>query len=231
MVYREIEPIVQKRIQEAGPKSFSEPWNAPPVPKIEEFLFVLISGHSEITDRLDRLQALELSLGRYPYNNTRITRFKHLQSQVESFLEQVYIIQCRILGYLEYIERGYHGHEGYPKFHKILNGLRTETNKAFKPIVRLRGSHIHHYTYQDKELHSVSLVETAYSLTHDPSEKKRFKHILELIYKDVRDKKKKWVVQNNKGIKRFLNLYFQQLKKIVLDDKKKLRWPKGKKAG
>jgi len=66
----------------------------------------LLTYHtSEIRTTLDTMSDIEFYMGRFPYSRAKVAKHRHLQFHIEAFLQEIYILQLRLLRFATFIER------------------------------------------------------------------------------------------------------------------------------
>src|SRR5258708_3000792 len=71
------------------------------------FFFKVFYGMAEILKSLETLEDIAFFIGRFPFQNTRISKERYLQFHVESYFSEVFLLQERLTKYLTLLERQY----------------------------------------------------------------------------------------------------------------------------
>jgi len=64
-------------------------------------------GYIEIAHSLDSLQNVEIYIRRFPYSGTTVKKVRYLQFIIEAYLHEIYILNVRLISYLNSIVRIY----------------------------------------------------------------------------------------------------------------------------
>lgn len=184
----------------------------------------LIHHVSEISTSLDTMRDIKFYIGKFPYRRTQIAKHRHLQFHVESFLHEIYILQARLMQFLKFIERQHRRDPRLPQIKATCAVLNTLVIDSMKKGIAVRGSHVHRWRMSDKKierLHTISF----YTMMPSKKIKKAFTTFYESEYRKTR---KQWRVQIAGGIagaQKLVDAYFDEVFKLVFDNKGKLTYP------
>jgi len=178
----------------------------------KEELFIsnkLFRPYSEIVYSFETLQDIYLYLGIFPLSK-KITKYRYLRYNIESYLQEVYILKGRLIFYLRTIRRAYRGSKIEQNLNIKIKKLENEIEKFFDSFASVRGRHVHENRYTDKDMDRLALFDVL-----SKSQDEKFVKIIELLYKlaynDIRKKYKKLLDNHSKNILKILDIYFKTL--------------------
>jgi len=216
------EAIVQDSFAELfGGKRRKERKFIPLGPK-ESLIRDLFLSFGEIQTSFERMRSIDIYIGRFPYSKRGISKGSYLEYHVENYLSEFFILRERLLNFITLVLRRYRSDSRYVEFKRVGAGLREALRKYFGPISKSRGLHIHRYRYNDQDLSRLLILENL-----APNEE-TFRRRYELVYKDVRRKKKEWIRQNNLSLRELLDIFFIPFRKFLFTEKGNFRFPTGK---
>ncbi len=192
----------------------------------EEFFRKIFYGFYEIHESYECLLDLTIYIRRFPYGRTRISKVRHLRSNIEVFLNEVYILKERLVAYLRVIERTYRSTEREPKVKAFLKPIRVAVLSSLEHMTNVRGSHVHATRYSDSDLAKLGTLDLP--VKHGKMDDLRPHYQSE--YKNIR---RKWfgIMQDvNDTIKTMLDGYFARLYELVFDEGGNLLYPTRKEA-
>ncbi len=188
---------------------------------------VLFSGFMEITGSYERLEDIEVYIGRFPFSNTRISKLRHLQYHIENYFSEVYVLKNRLITYLDCIKKAYKSDPRCLKVRAETKRLRLIIEKTLENLVNIRGDHVHLSRYEDPDLDRLSLFEVLSHGAQDEGPDMALKALHEWNYKDTRRKWKRTISKNNLATRKLLDVYFSGLHQFLFDGKGKVLTPKG----
>jgi hypothetical protein len=185
----------------------------------------LLTYHtSEIRTTLDTMSDIEFYMGRFPYSRAKVAKHRHLQFHIEAFLQEIYILQLRLLRFATFIERKHKKDPRHTQMGAARPVLEDYVVQALKKIVDLRGSHVHQWRLSDNQIDRL----TGISLyTRMPARKiqKAFTAYYESEYRKIRKQWREWVARGIEGSQKVVDSYFDEAFKLIFDDKGKLVYP------
>ncbi len=142
---------------------------------------------SEVMSSIDNLE-ISKSFFKHGYSKKlQITEEEYIRYHINSFLNELYIINNRINSLLSKIERYYKLSKSEELF-KIIEILKRKNVKLFSGVNNIRGLHVHQDRYSDsdvEQIHSLCLLEK--------SDDKDFVNYMKSIKTDAfRSIRKKW---------------------------------------
>jgi hypothetical protein len=133
------------------------------------------------------------------YEMKGFTRVQQHRKNIEWYLNEVYFFKERVTRLLKLIRRKLIK-KNFSKtsieiqlIDRLINNLISST----KNLIEIRNDHVHHFSYQDKDLHHIELLDVAYrTLDLSPLDKK---HIYADLKFDLYIQRKKWkeIIKNN----------------------------------
>ncbi len=118
---------VHKHIFELGPPT-------PPEKRTgRSNYYQLLTYHlAEIQTTLDTMRDIEFYMGRFPYSEEKVAKHRHLIFHVQAFLNELYILQQRLLGFLKFIERQHRKDTRLDNIKVVCEALRGFVNESMK---------------------------------------------------------------------------------------------------
>ncbi len=158
-----------------------------------------------------------------PPKSTRLTPTKVIIFWRESYLNELYIFNCRLLTLIKRAGRAYRHEDEGTKIQDLCNSLEALVQEAMEPLVKMRGTHVHESRYftSDPELERIRLLENLASGTG----KREFK---QMYLKAIRDGKKQSTANFrafNLHAKDRLTSTFNAFLYFMLDPDGQLRYP------
>ncbi len=109
----------------------------------EELFRTIFYGFTEIAEAHERLMDFEVYVRQFPYRRSRISGPRHLSYNIEGYLNEVYILQQRLLGYLRRIRRYAERRALQAEAGKVFETIERLVVKAFEGIIKTQGVHVH----------------------------------------------------------------------------------------
>lgn len=198
----------------------------------ELFYRRLFEGFVEIHSSLESMKNTEISLRRFPFRGTRISLPSYLQYHVENYINEVYILEQRILSYLTKLGREFRGDARHAEILAATRPLFRLVDESLKGIVNTRGRHVHERRYTDEDLGRLELM---HLLTSDRTGIDEFVTALTPFYRaEHRRIRAQWrtrVQRNNEVLVQLLDLCAAKLLPILFaPDTGRLNYPSNLKA-
>ena len=194
----------------------------------EIFFSKLYNGFREISDSYYCLLDIDTYIGRFPYGNTKISKTRHLAYHMENYLNEIYILKERLNSYFTTIGRLYRKDKRHKDILKSTKPLFTFVNNALKGIIDTRGAHVHKTRFSDEDMDRLSSQELL--ADHGGEELRIIKDLFKIDFGVTRREYKQTIKSNNEQIKKMLDVCFDILLEIVVNNEGQLRYPKIEKA-
>jgi hypothetical protein len=178
----------------------------------------------EITHSLETLEDIEFYVGRFPFQNTRISRDRYLQFHIETYFSELYLLQQRLNHYVVLVERQYRRDPQLPEIINKCKNLPILAAKALEGPLRVRHSHVHEARVTDSgidRLKSIGLL----TKSKDSSLSKYMRIHYRLVHSDVKRKWKKAIVKNNADVLKVLDVFFERFFPVVFEERGALKYP------
>lgn len=201
-----------------GPKKF--PAKLTPA---HVFFYNLYYGWREVNDSYFCLLDIEIYIGRFPYENTKISKIRHLTYHMENYLNELYILKERLNTYFTKIGRLYRKNKDHDQIQNKINLLFTTVMNTIGDVIKTRSSHVHQERFYDSDLERLSSQERL--ANYNDENLKFLNDTFKIEYQIVRRRFKQTIIDNNKTIKLFLDGCFGVLYTIVCDGEGKLKYP------
>jgi hypothetical protein len=171
----------------------------------------------EIAASLDSLRNIEIYVRRSPYSDLGIDRVVYLRYHVENYLQELYVLKCRIDAFLTRIARLYKLHADGQKIKRAGTAIRRHLDETLSGLVKTRGSHVHRRRYDDSEISNVSLFNLL------GKDNPLMGRLGEVEYRRVRGEKRRWMSRTNESLRIALDAYFAILYADLVDGDGRLR--------
>jgi hypothetical protein len=184
----------------------------------------LMHHSSEILTTLDTMKDIEFYVGRFPYSKAKIAKHRHLQFHIEAFLQEIYILQQRLIQFLTFIARQHRRDPRLPQIQAACKVLNDFVIDAMKKGIAIRGSHVHKWRLSDTQidrLHGINL----HTMMPNKEIKKAFEAYYESEYRKIRKQWRKWIASGIAEARNLVDAYFDEVFKLMFDDKGKLIYP------
>ena len=116
-------------------------------------------GFTEISESYDRLKDFIVYIKRFPYSGTRVSPFRHLGYTISNYYDETYILQQRLLTYLERIRKHVLRRPAETAVSQYFEKLKQVVLKLMRGVVQLRGSHVHKSRFSDDDLRRLQTLE------------------------------------------------------------------------
>jgi len=168
---------------------------------------------SEIFTTIWSIENIAVYVRTFPHRAQGISRLSYLRYHVENYLNEIYILQCRLISYLNTLEKAYLKSEQGPKISEIHKPLCTFINDSLKSYNGVRGSHVHVARFSDEEIDRLSTLELM-SMGNDD-----FGNLMKSIFlRSYSATRKKWadkILKDSMEINKILEVYFEILSKLL----------------
>jgi hypothetical protein len=195
----------------------------------QQFLKKFFDGVVEITQSFEALKDIQLYIGRFPFRRSNVSRTRYLRYHFESYLQEVFLLEERLLGYLTWVRRAYRKDRRAGDFERVCNVLQESVRKTLKGIIDLRSTHVHQYRVPERTLDRLGTLELLLSaptgdiVDHDFAE--FIARAYRLRYLETKRHWKKTIKDNNSALRALLDLYFDQIYALCFDAQGKVLFP------
>jgi len=179
--------------------------------------FIIFNGFSEIADSLNTLRLIEKFIKLDPPKEDGINYSNYLTYHVHNYLQEMYILKERLKTYSKKIERKYSKVIDKTVLKKTIESLMKMILDALNGITGETGArnlHVHAEKFKDDELNWLSST-TFLAGIHD-----EFKIPSKEAYFKAKKKWSKTVENNNIGLLKLIDIYFDTIYAIVSVDGK-----------
>lgn len=191
---------------------------------VEEIHFgKIFYGFIEINNCFDNMNDILLYIRRYPYGNNA-SRVRYLRYNVENFFNEVYILKERLISYATKIERAFKSTEYEKVVHEVIQPLYKVISDTLKPIIDIRGHHVHVARYSDRGFDKLSSLELVIKTGDLPQ-------FVDHFMREYKTERKRWIATLAKvteTVKYLLDVYFERLYIIVFNENEEMRYPNTK---
>jgi hypothetical protein len=190
----------------------------------EEFFFKLSWAFREIVASADTLKDVQFYIGRFPYRKAPISRHRYLQFHVEVFLNEIYILEIRLLNCLAMLGRQYRTDPRLPTIQNLCIQLRELVTIALKKLVGWRGSHVHQYRHCDAHIDRLESIHL-YSLHPHRQIRRALQAYYQKEYSKTRRTLREWITSANKSVAQLLDIFFDGVHAITFNKNGTIRYP------
>lgn len=113
----------------------------------------------DLKSGLLRMQQAEYLFRRYPWHGTRISKSDHLYFVACAYLQEVYIVRCRLDQTLKLMNRCGKRHFSTQSIESEIHAIIRKYDKVMEPLSSLRGLHVHRSDFSDRNLSRVRMLE------------------------------------------------------------------------
>ena len=179
----------------------------------------VFNGFNEITTSLQSLEDIAFYINRFPFRGKKITPERYLQFHVEAYYSEVYILSLRLNKYLTLLERIYKKDSRFKEIKKCCETLSNLLEETLKPLINLRGSHVHVIRFKDERIKLLVTLSGFCSNAYadDDELSKLFKNYYQEKYREVKKSWKNIAKNNNKNIRKLLDFFFEKLYPLVFN--------------
>ncbi len=202
-----------------GPKYLNLPRS-----RDENFFHKAFRGFGEIEISYQTLLDAEVYIRRFPFGKTRITRVRYLRFHIEAYLQEVYILQERIIAYLKWLRRAYRYSPRANLVEAVAERLERIAIASLEPIRRARGAHVHEERFDSADLDRLGMLETIVQ----ENSVEIYQRIYRVEHKKIRWAWTRWMRESNYAIGQLLEIVFSTLAQVVFDAQQELIYPNGK---
>ena len=179
---------------------------------------------SEIQTTLETMKDIEFYVGRFPYRKEKVDKHRHLQFHVEAFLHELYILQQRLIQFLKFIERQHRRDPRLPRIQAACKMLNAFVIDSMRIGISIRSSHVHKWRLSDTQFDRLGGIKL-YTMMPNEEIRTAFKAYYESEYKKIRGRWCTWIAGGMEEAQKLVDAYFDQLFKLLADDKGKLVYP------
>ena len=193
----------------------------------EKFFKEIFYLFNEIINISESVVDHQIYIRRFPYQNTRIEKSRHLRHNVESFINDVSILKYRLIRFSNKINKLYKSKIFTVDISEKIKKLNNNLKKSFEPITEIRDAHIHIKRFDDYDLSRLEGLELLLRNFRDTNIIKdiNLSHYINSEYKVIRKRFSKEIKTTISDIKIILDEYFTVLSEILFDDRNKLKFP------
>lgn len=168
---------------------------------------------SEILKSMESIENIAVYINIFPHKKQGISPLSYLQYHVENYLNEIYIIENRLMSYLKVLEKSYSKSDQGIEVSRIIKPIYSIVSNAFKTYRVIRGSHVHELRFSNQELDRLSTLELLSKSNDDFGQ--LIKQIFDRAYRKTRKNWSDKIQKDSQAIKELLDLYFGQLTKAI----------------
>ena len=184
----------------------------------------IFNGFVEIVTSYNNLKDTEVYINRFPFRGTSIRKEHYLKYHIDNYLNEIYILQNRLINYPKIILRANKKASRYSKLEEAQILLDKAVRLNFKGIVDLRGDHVHDDRFYDSYLSRIG----AWGVFADPADVNSmteeemkiidyYKKMYDISFQEAKLVWKQRIKANNQTIKKLLDSYFECVYTMVFD--------------
>jgi hypothetical protein len=208
--------------------------NGPEAPQLnvtarERYIGDLFSHFSEVSLAFITLKDIEFYIRRFPYDVSKISKHRHLQFLVEAYLNEIYILEQRLLTFLTFIDRQHKGDPRLPQIKAKCKPLRKGVQTSFEELVGTRGSHVHQVRFSDRQLNRLAAFELLGLPGASDRDAGKMATAMRARYNSeywkARTHFREWIRKTNSRMTALLDVYFQTLFPLVFHPDNSVSYP------
>ena len=173
---------------------------------------------SEIITTIWSIENIAVYVRTFPHKRQNVSRLSYLRYHIENYLNEIYILQTRLISYLNTLEKTYRKSEQGPKISEIIGPLCTFIYSSLKSYNAARGSHVHVLRFSDEEIDRLSTLDLL--STGDDDFGNLMKNIFLSSYRAARKKWADKILRDSIEINKLLDVYFEVLTKVLFKDER-----------
>lgn len=182
-----------------------------PVDDDERLLNQVLRGFIEIDQSLTCLDTIGIYIRRNPYRGLGVKDAEYLRYHFENYLHEVYLLRERLVRYLGTLRDVYRDSNVAAELLPLLKQMKKPVVGMLEPLTEPRREHVHERRVQDPELQRLSLLQTLSVAV--PA----FKQLSDVMQRNVRKEKIRWMRETTAEVRRRVDLYFAVLNKVLRD--------------
>jgi hypothetical protein len=171
---------------------------------------------SEILTAIWSIDNIAVYVRTFPHKKQNISHLSYLRYHVENYLNEIYILQTRLIAYLNILEKAYRKSTHWTKILEITEPLSTFVYDALKSYNDVRGTHVHVTRFSDKEFKRLATLDLLSKGDDD------FNILMKSEFlSSYRSARKKWsdkIVKDSVDIRKLLDVYFEVLTKVLFSE-------------
>jgi len=182
----------------------------------DRFLGKMFGAFNELQKSFETLEDIAFYVARFPYRNTRVTPERHLQFCVEAYLNEVYLLQERLLAFVKLVERQYKKDKDEAFARIQFQSLADSIRQSLKGVVGARATHVHEVRFTDPDIDRLSMI-ALLSRNRDGKSDELRRVYFRLEYDDAKGKWRDKLSQNNKTIRSMLDMVYDNLYGLIFE--------------
>jgi len=134
-------PIVEQRMEELGKTFWNEIFDLKGKRAIdrklsqeEAFFGKVFRGYIEICNSYNCLKDIQVYIGRFPYNDTSISKVAYLIYHIVNYMNEVYVLKERLSAYLTKIGRLYKNDQRHNEILKLTKPIFKIVDDVFSGV-------------------------------------------------------------------------------------------------
>jgi predicted RNA-binding protein with RPS1 domain len=176
----------------------------------EGFRVKMLTLMVEVNASVAMLEDIPIYLRRFPFSKYQISKLNYLRHHVEFFLNQIYILQERIIKYLKFIEKSYNKAET-KHVSETASKLIKDVCDCLKSPTSIRGTHVHVEQYDEPALHRLEVLEAFIVFGNLSEAQEQF----DIMFKKTRRKLVKEISESLTMIEKVLDACFGELATLL----------------
>jgi hypothetical protein len=173
---------------------------------------------SEIITTIWSIENIAVYVRTFPHKRQKVSHLSYLRYHIENYLNEIYILQTRLISYLNTLEKAYRKSEQGPKISEIIEPLCTFIYSSLNSYNAARGSHVHVTRFSDEEIDRLSTLDLL--STGDDDFGNLMKNIFLSSYRAARKKWADKILRDSIEINKLLDVYFEVLTKVLFKDER-----------
>lgn len=186
----------------------------------EDVFSDLFYGMSEIVRCFECLKDAEVYIRSYPnaksFKNAGITKAKYFRYHVEKYLEENYIMKCRLEAYINFVKKFW---RKVPAKVEVMDQLLEEIKVGFSGVENTRGKHVHRRRFTSPDLERLDSFDL-FTANIEKYKEFRLWHLYKerILFPQIRRDWKKTMSLNTATMKKLLKVFFEILNIMVFGE-------------
>ena len=186
----------------------------------EEYVQRLHLITAEVLESYEAMRNVEVYLGRYPFSWARIGPSAYIRFHLESYFNEMYILQERMKAFTRRLGREFRKDPGVAPVDDRVKYVIDEVTQLFEPLHQLRGQHVHRTRYDEPELRRLSVLEMVAE-----ADREKFQPLLRRVARAARANILTFVKTTNAAVSDKLDRFFDFFEGLVFKKDGSVRIP------
>lgn len=180
----------------------------------EQYFRAAMNHCREIERAADSIRDITVFIRRFPYSGTGVSRVRYLRHNIESYLQDVYILRERLNSFLPVLKKKFRFAPQAGDISDRLDGLHQFVESTMKSMLAARSYHVHEYRYNEPDLDRLDTLE----LLVESSPEQVFDGYYQAEYRRIRRRWAATISASVESMDAILDGYFDMLSTFMIID-------------